>query len=184
MSDREVIVPVPGYEEHYSVSSHGRIFSNNYRGSGEMKELAQGEVVDRRRDSESCYLRVKMHRINPNSPVAVHRLVALAFVPNPQGLPIVNHIDGDKGHNHATNLEWVSVAENTQHAVDTGLIRHAVGEAHGKAVLTEAQVIEIKSRLKTEPEHRGQLGEVARDYGVSRDCIYDIRAGRSWRHVA
>ena len=51
----------------------------------------------------------------------LHRLVAQAFVPNPEGLPVVNHRDGDKTNARASNLEWVTRAQNCQHAHDTGL---------------------------------------------------------------
>ncbi|AGW43601.1 HNH endonuclease [Burkholderia phage JG068] len=58
----------------------------------------------------------------------VHRLIAEAFIPNPSGLPEVNHIDGDKTNNRKGNLEWVSPSDNKYHAVDTGL--WPVGKKH------------------------------------------------------
>ena len=51
----------------------------------------------------------------------VHRIVALAFLNNPNGLPEVNHIDGDKSNNNVANLEWVSRSDNTKHAIKLGL---------------------------------------------------------------
>jgi hypothetical protein len=53
--------------------------------------------------------------------VYVHRLVAEAFLPNPEGLPEVNHINGVRHDNRVANLEWVSHADNMRHAYSTGL---------------------------------------------------------------
>ncbi len=52
---------------------------------------------------------------------SIHRLLAQAFIPNPDNLPHVNHLDGDKTNNAISNLEWASVMENTQHAIRIGL---------------------------------------------------------------
>ena len=54
--------------------------------------------------------------------IGVHRLVALAWIPNPSNSPQINHIDGVKGHNHDTNLEWCTAQENKLHAHRTGLV--------------------------------------------------------------
>lgn len=180
----EIIVPIPGYEAFYSVSSHGRVFSHNYRRTGKVQELAQSQLVDRRRSAETFYRRAKMWHINGKSPTAIHRLVALAFVPNPGHRPVVNHKDGDKGNNFSSNLEWCSFMDNCHHAEATGLASHVAGEAHGMAVLTESQAKEIKARLRFEPKYRGQLTDLGRQYGVSLHCIFDIRHGRSWGHLA
>jgi hypothetical protein len=53
----------------------------------------------------------------------VHRLVALAWIPNPHGLPEINHLDGVKANNDASNLEWCTTLENLQHARRMGLYR-------------------------------------------------------------
>ena len=178
----EIIKPVPGYETFYLVSSHGRVFSLDYRHTGKTHELAQSSLYDCRRSSESMYRRAKMWHITRNTPTAIHRLVALAFLPNPNNFSQVNHIDGDKANNHVENLEWVDNSLNQKHAAETGLHVYPKGEAHVMAILTEDQVREIKTRVAA--PYPGQLDDLAEEFGVSKHCIFDIKRGKSWRHVA
>jgi hypothetical protein len=79
----------------------------------------------------SGYIYASLCRPNKVRRVSVHRCVCEAFHgPAPIGKPWVNHKDGDKGNNHASNLEWTSISENIQHAFDTGLKRSKSGAEH------------------------------------------------------
>ena len=66
------------------------------------------------------YYQVSIHHKGKRHFRYVHRLVAEAFIPNPNNLPQVNHKDGDKLNNNVNNLEWVSNKQNTQHGYDNG----------------------------------------------------------------
>jgi len=103
----------------------------------------------------------------------VHRFVALAFVPGYFEGATVNHKDGVKTNNRADNLEWVTLAENTAHQWETGLV-DVRGEKHPSAKLTDAQVREIKARLDA-GENQTPL---SREFGVSAALVSKIRRGK------
>jgi len=111
--------------------------------------------------------------------VRVHALVAEAFHGRPpiKG-QVVNHKNGIKSDNRPENLEWVTEAENTAHAYAIGL--HKRGAGHGRAKLTDAQVVEIRER------YQGQWGSqsaLAKEYGVSQGLISQIVKGEVWTHL-
>ena len=72
-------------------------------------------------DNGTGYMYVTLLINGKRKNYTIHRLVAEAFVSNPNNLPTVNHIDGNKLNNHYSNLEWCTVAYNNQHAVNNGL---------------------------------------------------------------
>lgn len=71
--------------------------------------------------SRHGYERVCLFKKDRERRYRVHRLVAIAFIPNPDNLPQVNHIDGNKRNNHVSNLEWVTSEQNMHHAKEHGL---------------------------------------------------------------
>lgn len=175
------ITPIPGYEEYYGATECGKIFSFNYRRTGRTFELAQNSLFKREQKNKTMYKRVKVSHINKNSPMQVHRLIALTFIPNPNNYPQVNHIDGDKGNNHKSNLEWCSNSQNQIHAFESGLRTYAKGHDHHQSKLTENDVIEIKRRLKG--MYKGLQKDLAVEFGVSNHAICDIHRGKTWRHI-
>lgn len=176
---KDVIVPVKGYEDFYGATADGRVFSFNYRKTGKIKELAQSVLIDHRRSSSTYYKRAKMYFINKHTPIAIHRIIALTFIPNPNNYKQVNHIDGDKGNNCASNLEWCNNSMNQLHAHETGMRIYDKGTEHHNHKLTELEVIEIKKLLLL-PKYKGQLTDIAKKYGVTKHCIFDIKRGKSW----
>ena len=108
----------------------------------------------------------------------IHRLVAQAFIPNPQGYPIVNHIDGNKLNNTVENLEWCSYSQNNQHAYDIGLKK-------GKRRITDLKdifedyVSQKYSRKDLEEKYswftsrgfNGYLGEYAKQVGRYQEFL-------------
>ena len=110
----------------------------------------------------------------------VHRLVAQAFLENPENKLTVNHKDGIKTNNRRDNLEWNTIAENHAHAFDTGL--HSIGENRiaGRPVkLRDADIPLIREMFK---EGKGNT-EIGKLFGVSCGCIYSIRVNKSWTHI-
>ena len=98
--------PVDGFED-YEVSNLGNVKSLNYHRTGVEKVLKPGTYRG--------YLRVCLCRNGKHKWLYVHRLVASAFLPNPEGLPEVNHKDEDKTNNIVNNIEWCSRSYNTNY---------------------------------------------------------------------
>lgn len=101
--------PVKGYEGYYAVSNRGNVVSLMFRNNICVKPKITFLSTN---DNGHGYLTVCLRSMGERTPYYVHRLVAEAFLENPNNLPVVNHIDHNRQNNHVENLEWTSVAEN------------------------------------------------------------------------
>ncbi len=118
----EIWKDIEGFEGRYQVSNLGRVMSlmTNH---GKLQRKLKPQ-------HERNYLYVNLSVKDKGHTKDVHRMVAKAFVPNPDNKPMVNHIDGSKLNNNASNLEWVTCSENHKHAYASGL-RTSNGTATG-----------------------------------------------------
>lgn len=202
-------LPVVGYEGIYSVSDMGRVRSEarEYVDSAGRHRRVSPLVVSQR--NRNGYLAVRLWSAGVGRDFHVHRLVAAAFLSRGETHAEVNHFDGVKANNAATNLEWVTQGENIAHAVRHGLYpsgdrngsrlhperlvrgdRHgarlhpealARGEAHGRTRLTEDDVRTIRRRYAAGGVSLPALG---REYGMAFSAIGRIVNRKTWQHVA
>lgn len=109
----------------------------------------------------------------------IHRLVALAFIPNPENKPEVNHINGIKHDNRVENLEWVTNKENKIHAVKNNLI--AQGEKYTASKLTDKDVLAIRRLYRMNPKFH--KSNIAKKLGVRDTTIHNIITNKRWKHL-
>lgn len=105
---REIWKDIEGYEGLYQVSNLGRV--KRLKGT-----YMSTERILKPRGNNTGYLQVHLCKNSKSKFDKVHRLVAQAFIPNPENKPQVNHIDENKTNNMVSNLEWVTVKENNNH---------------------------------------------------------------------
>lgn len=119
--------PVVGFEEYYEVSKDGRIRSLEYTGVVNGKTIHRYPKELKQHMSSDGYPMVKLR---DNRQHAVHRLVAEAFVPCDDYSLDVDHIDGDRTNNNASNLRFITHADNIRHTIELG--RRLIGNNRGK----------------------------------------------------
>lgn len=163
--DKEIWKDIEGYEGKYQVSNLGRVRSLvDSNGNKRIKILSYNK-------HPQGYLKVNLWRDNKVRYKYVHRLVARAFIPNPNSLPQVNHISGVKTENNVQNLEWVSRIENMKHSFSIGL--HPRGEKRSYAKFTNEQVKQIRKEYIPHDKNFG-LCALARKYGINHSSMKDI----------
>lgn len=135
----------------------------------------------------SGYIQVNVWNKYKQKTFLLHRLLAEAFIPNPNNLPEVNHIDGNKLNNALNNLEWVSRSENIQHGIHTGLIPSPWQGKTGKHHCKSKRVIQLKDGVIVAEYGSGR--EAARETGICYGTISNVllnkgktAGGFSWKY--
>lgn len=149
----EVWKDVVGYEGLYKVSNLGRV----------KKPMGAYDII--LRPFIKQYYVVTLSKHNKSKNYVVHRLVAQAFIPNPENKPEVNHIDGNKLNPNVTNLEWVTKSENAKHAYRTGLTVIS-SETRRKAALEAKKVISVPVYCKELDKLFSSLSDASRELGI------------------
>lgn len=167
---------IKGFEGKYQISNLGRVKSLDRITNNRVFKSA----VKKLQISNTGYHRVFLCLENRKSkPFSVHRLVAKAFLEHIEGRDIVNHLDGNKLNNIVTNLEWVTVSENTLHSYKNKLQVMGIGENNPASKYTEDQIREVK-RLSKLGLNRKEISNITK---VSKATIHLVLNNKSWAHV-
>lgn len=159
--------PVIGWEYFYEVNREGLI-----RKAGDKHVIGQWE-------NDNGYFLVRLS--NPRKMARVHRLVAEAFVENPNSKPFVNHVDNNRSNNNADNLEWCTQLENIRHADKQGRIKkdYWIGKRSPNASLSDEQVHKVKELRKLGyPQQK-----IASQIGTSKRTVQRILSGEYYGNV-
>lgn len=159
MKEKEIWLPIEGYEECYLISNKGRVFSKT------SNRMLKGGF-------SHGYPYIKMCKKGTEKSERIHRLVAMAFIPRTnKNKKEVNHKDCDKTNNNVENLEWVTRRENLDHSV---IHYNLLGSNVGKSKLVDEQVLEIFNKKEA------SRMSLSKKFKVSTVTIWKIRTGRSW----
>lgn len=175
----EIWKDIEGYEGLYQVSNLGRVKSLSRHcpsKGGSIRRVQERQL--RFKTDRYGYLCLGLNNAGKTH-FTVHRLVAAAFIPNPDLKPCVNHIDGVKTNNHIDNLEWCTVRENSIHAVRTGLSKAPEGEKCGASKLKATQVLIIIDMIKKGQSYK----EISEMFGISRASITLIKQNKNWKII-
>lgn len=158
--------PVVGFEERYLVSDSGQVWSL-------LRHRALRPTIDR-----YGYEKVVLRKDGKTFYRTVHRLVAQAFIPNPDNLKTVNHINEDKTDNRAVNLEWLSIADNDNHGTRNERMADTKCLLPVEQILSDGTIVRYKG-----------VKDASRKTGINRGCIAlcckNIRktaGGYKWRY--
>lgn len=149
--------------------------------SGDLKNTKTDKLLKPRyyRDGYMYYRLSKSRK--EQSDIRVHRLVAMAFIPNNNNLETVNHIDGNKENNHVSNLEWMNRSDQLQHAYGLGLKKPMRGTVHSSSKATKEQVDYIRKKYDNHSgSWYGFYAKLSRETGLSQTLVTRIAKRKTY----
>lgn len=175
----EIWKPVVGYEGCYEISSFGRLRTVAHVvecSDGRRRHIIGGKIISYGSPKSNGYFMKCLQKNGDKKYVTIHRLVATAFIPNPERLEQINHKNGIKTDNRAENLEWVSRRENAIHS------SYVLGNEGG---WKKSRVICVEDGKEYD-----SVSSAAREYGVNVNnfphvCGRKNRtiAGKHWKYI-
>lgn len=174
----EIWKDVKGFDGFYQVSNLGRVKSVSRKiGNCFRKEKIRSLSL-----TKDGYVKLRLSYCGKDVTKRVHRLVAEAFIPNPENKETVNHKDGNKLNNCIYNLEWADRSEQMYHAYKHSLKKSERGTENAQSKLTVEQIKEIR---KTYVRYSRKYGTIALadKYGVTNRVIGLIVKNLSYKNV-
>lgn len=144
---------------------------------GEIRKDTTNYILSQSKQQDYCHVTLNIK--GKQKRMRVHRLVAEAYIDNPENKPYVNHIDGNRSNNIVSNLEWVTPAENIQHAVNTGLMRSGVARAVIQYDLKGNQMMTFTSATEAARQIGGSQEHITQCCKRQRETDHDYQ----WRYA-
>lgn len=175
---------VVGYEGLYKVTNTGEIYSYQKQREGysylaKRKTSRLYKEIKMKQSFSNNYMIVVLRKDGKYKTCGVHRLVANAFIDNPDKKPIVNHIDFNTKNNRVENLEWCTQYENVHHTMNNNRDKYCSGEENYRAKIKNNQIKDIFSFKKSGMTNK----EIAKIYTVNESIISKILNRKTYKNV-
>ena len=158
MDNIEIWKDVKGFEGLYQVSNYGRVYSK-----------ITNKIMKPKIEKDGYY-RLGLRKNGVRKFFRIHRLVALAFIPQEEYKPVVNHKDGNKLNNNVENLEWCTVSYNVKHAYDNNL-----GDFRNKALKSLKKATLKSKEIRKQPISAYKNGEFIGDFNSQIECANALK---------
>lgn len=175
----EYWLPIEGYENFYEVSNWGRIKSLEKIVSYNNGQMRLYEEKILKLNPSNGYRTISLVKEKIKTTAMVHRLVGLAFIPNPDDKPFINHEDGDRSNNYYLNLSWSTNSENQLHSYNVLGNKAVRGEDNGASKLSSMAVHFIRNLYATGISQN----EIGSQFGVCQEAVRKIVYKKTWAHV-